>query len=96
MERRHGNEGDEGKWDYIQERQRSGCGTGLDPLQSFGEYPCTVCHTGVYIGNYVSEAQVRPDKMEVLATFCYLGDMLSTGGGCELAVTTCVIGQEEI
>ena len=23
------------------------CGTGLDLLQSSGEYPCTVCHTGV-------------------------------------------------
>ena len=31
-----------------------------------------------------------PDKLEVVASFCYLGDMLSAGGGCELAVTTCV------
>ena len=23
------------------------CGTGLDPLQSSGEFPCAVCHTGV-------------------------------------------------
>ena len=23
------------------------CGTGLDLLQSSGEYPCAVCHTGV-------------------------------------------------
>ena len=30
------------------------------------------------------EAQVR----QVVASFCYLGDMLSAGGGCEMAVTT--------
>ena len=27
-------------------------------------------------------------KLEVVASFCYLGDMLSAGGGCEMAVTT--------
>ena len=27
-------------------------------------------------------------KLEVVASFCYLGDMLSAGGGCEIAVTT--------
>ena len=35
-----------------------------------------------------SEVQVGPDKLEVLASFCYLGDMLSAGGGCEISVTT--------
>ena len=35
-----------------------------------------------------SEVQVRPDKLEVVASFCYLGDMLSAGGGCEIRVTT--------
>ena len=39
-------------------------------------------------GRPQSEVQVRPDKLEVLASFCYLGDMLSAGGGCEMAVTT--------
>ena len=34
-----------------------------------------------------SEVQVGPDKLEVVACFCYLGDMLSAGGGCEMAVT---------
>ena len=28
--------------------------------------------------------------MEVVASFCYLGDMLSAGGGCEITVTTFV------
>ena len=37
-----------------------------------------------------SEDKVGPDKLEVVASFCYLGDMLSAGGGCEIVVTTCV------
>ena len=36
------------------------------------------------------EVQVRPDKLEVVASFCYLGDMLSGAGGCELSTTTSV------
>ena len=35
-----------------------------------------------------SEVQVGPDKLEVIATFFYLGDMLSAGGGCEITVTS--------
>ena len=35
-----------------------------------------------------NEVQVGPDKLEVVASFCYLGDMLSAGGGCKIAVTT--------
>ena len=33
---------------------------------------------------------VGPDKVEVVASFCYLGDMLSAAGGCELSTTTSV------
>ena len=36
------------------------------------------------------EVQVGPDKLELLASFCYLGDMLSAAGGCELSTTICV------
>ena len=105
------------------------CGTGLDLLQSSGEYPCAVCRTGVgnnsiycngcklwvhkkcsglqrltpnpdfrcalcmgnarpIDGRPQSEVQVRPDKLEVEASFCYLGDMLSAGGGREIAAPT--------
>ena len=105
------------------------CGTGLDLLQSSGEYPCAVCRTGVgnnsiycngcklwvhkkcsglqrltpnpdyrcarCMGNArpidcrpQSEVQVGPDKLEVVASYCYLGDMLSAGAGCKMAVTT--------
>ena len=33
------------------------------------------------------EVQVGPDKLEVVASFCYLEDMLSAAGGCELSTT---------
>ena len=107
------------------------CGTGLDLLQSSGEFPCAVCRTGVgsnsifcngckhwvhkkcsglkrlkkdpdyrctrcqgtacpLDGRSQKEVQVGPDKLEVVASFCYLGDMLSAAGGCELSTTTCV------
>ena len=39
-------------------------------------------------GRPQNEVQVGPDKLEVVASFHYLGDMLSAGGGCEIAVTT--------
>ena len=38
-------------------------------------------------GRPQSEVQVGPDKLEMFAPFCYLGDMLSAGGGCEIRVT---------
>ena len=39
-------------------------------------------------GRPQNEVQVGPDKLEVVASFCYMGDMLSAGEGCEIAVTT--------
>ena len=39
-------------------------------------------------GRPQKEVQVGPDKPEVVASFCYLGDMLSAAGGCELSTTT--------
>ena len=39
-------------------------------------------------GRPQNEVQVEPDKLEVVASFCYLGDMLSAGGGCEITVTS--------
>ena len=104
------------------------CRTGLDLLQSSGEFLCAVCHTGVASssifcngckhwvhkkcsglkrlkkdpdyrctrcqgtarpldGRPQKEVQVGPDKLEVVASFCYLGDMLSAAGACELSTT---------
>ena len=98
-------------------------------LQSSGEFPCAVCHTGVgsnsilcngskscvqkkciglkcltkgpdytctryqgtaspLDGRPQREVQVGPDKLEVVSSFCYQGDMLSAAGGCELSTTT--------
>ena len=34
------------------------------------------------------EVQVGSDKLEVVASFCYLGDIISAAGGCELSTTT--------
>ena len=39
-------------------------------------------------GRPQKEVQVGPDKLEVVASLCYLGDMLSAVGGCELSTTT--------
>ena len=105
------------------------CGTGLDLLQSSGEFPCAVCRTGVgsnsifcngckhwvhkkcsglkrlkkdpdyrctrcqgtarpLDGRPQKEVQVGPDKLEVVASFCYLGELISAAGGCELSTTT--------
>ena len=104
------------------------CGTGLDLLQSSGEFPCTAValewaatassatatSTGCtrnavgscltkdpycrctrcqgtacpLDGRLQREVEVGPDKLEVVASFCYLGDMLSAAGGCELSTTT--------
>ena len=43
-----------------------------------------------------NEVQVGPDKLEVVASFCNLGDMLSVGGGCEIAVYSCENSLEEV
>ena len=32
--------------------------------------------------------KVEKEKLEAVSVFCYLGDMLSAGGGCELAAVT--------
>ena len=36
-------------------------------------------------GRLVKEVQVDDETVEAVPEFCYLGDMLSAGGGCELA-----------
>ena len=39
-------------------------------------------------GRSQREVQVGPDNLEVVASFCYLGDMLSAERGCGITVTT--------
>ena len=58
--------------------------SGLKRLKKDPDYRCTRCQETArpLDGRPQKEVQVGPDKLEVVASFCYLGDMLS--GGCEL------------
>ena len=66
--------------------------SGLKRLTKDPDYRCTWCQGTArpLDGRPQSEVQVGPDKLEVVASFCYLGDMLSAADGCELSTTTCV------
>ena len=53
------------------------------------DYRCKRCQgTSRPLDDRQREVQVGPDKLEVVASFCYLEDMLSAAGGCELSTTT--------
>ena len=39
-------------------------------------------------GRTVKEVKVDDEKLDAFPELCYLGDMISAGGGCELAVVT--------
>ena len=64
--------------------------SGLKRLTKDPDYRCTRCQRTArpLDGRPQKEVQVGPDKLEVVASFCYLGDMLSAAGGCELSTTT--------
>ena len=64
--------------------------SGLKRLKKDPDYRWTRCQgtTRPLDGRPQKEVQVWPDKLEVVASFCYLGDMLSAAGGCELSTTT--------
>ena len=66
--------------------------SGLKCLTEDPDYRCTRCQgtASPLDGRPQREVQVGSDKLEVVASFCYLGDMLSAAGGCELSTTTCV------
>ena len=53
-------------------------------------HPCAQCmgNARPIDSRSQSEVQVAPDKLEEVASFCYLGNMLSADGGCEITVTT--------
>ena len=67
------------------------CGDIKGPLRPDPEFRCARClGTARAIDEReVSEVEVGNEKLEVVPEFCYLGDMLSAGGGCELAAITC-------
>ena len=60
------------------------------PLRPDPEFRCTRClgTARAIDGREVSEVEIGNEKLEVVPEFCYLGDMLSAGGGCELAAIT--------
>ena len=62
----------------------------LKRLKKDPDYRCTQCQGTARSldARPQKEVQVGPDKLEVVASFCYLGDMLSAAGGCELSTTT--------
>ena len=64
------------------ERNTKKC-SGLKRLTKDPDYRCTRCQgTACPLdGRPQREVQVGPDKLEVVASFCYLGDMLSAAGG---------------
>ena len=62
--------------------------TGIkDPLTSDLNFRCARClgTARPVDGRLVKEVRIGDEKLEVVPEFCYLGDMLSAGGGCELA-----------
>ena len=64
--------------------------SGLKRLKKDPDYRCTRYQGAArpLDGRPQKEVQVGPDKLEVIASFCYLEDMLSAAGGCELSTTT--------
>ena len=64
--------------------------SGIQRLTPNPDYRCAQCmgNARPIDGRPQSEVQVGPDKLEVVASFCYLCDILSAGGGCDIMVTT--------
>ena len=64
--------------------------SGLKRLTKDPDYRCTRSQGTArpLDGRPQKEAQLGPDNLEVEASFCYLGDMLSVAGACELSTTT--------
>ena len=54
------------------------------------DFSCARClnTARTFDGRMIKEVEVDDEKLEAVPEFCYLGDMLSAGGGCELAAVT--------
>ena len=59
-------------------------------LRRVSDFSCADCLEKLHPidGRQVKEVLVEDEKVEAVPEFCYLGDMLSAGGGCELAAFT--------
>ena len=63
--------------------------SGLKRVKEDLNFRCSRCQGNAQsIDRPQKDVQARSDKLEVEASFCYLGDILSVAGGCELAMTT--------
>ena len=62
------------------------------PLRPDPEFRCARCLGTVRAidERKVSEVEVGNEKLEVVPEFCYLGDMLSAGGGCDHTLQMCM------
>ena len=60
------------------------------PLRPDPDFRCAQClgKARPVDGRTVKEVMVDDETLEAVPEFCYLGDMLSAGGGCELAAVT--------
>ena len=60
------------------------------PLRPDPDFRCTRCLGMAWPidGRTVKEVKIDDEKLEAVPEFCYLGDMLFAGGGCELAAVT--------
>ena len=59
-------------------------------LTSDLNFRCARCLGTARSGRLVKKVMIGDEKLEVVPEFCYLGDMLSAGVGCELAsITRC-------
>ena len=59
-------------------------------LNSTPDYVCPNCldQARPIDGRPITQVEVDDTLLDVEASFCYLGDMLSAGGGCALAIAT--------
>ena len=64
--------------------------SGIKCLAMDPDYSCTQRQGTAHglDGRPQREVQVKPIELEVVASSCYLGDMLSAADGCELSTTT--------
>ena len=62
------------------------------PLRPDPEFRCARCLGTPWAidEREVSEVEVGNEKLEVVPEFCYLGDMLSAGGGCDHMLQMCM------
>ena len=72
------------------ERFRATCSDIKGRLNATPDYVCPRCldQARPIDGRPITQVEVDGRLLDVEASFCYLGDMLSAGGGCTLAIAT--------